>query len=846
VAFEVFRMFGTLALEGAEKVTQQLDGLSGKLQSWGQNLTGMGKKMTMGLTLPIAGLGIASFKMAGDFDQVMRAVNVMLGASQEEMADYKKAVLDISSATGKSSVDVARSFYQIVSVGFRGADSIKILETAVKGATGGMADAEATAAALAKAMSIFALEGVGGSSRAMDTFFGIVDTGLLTFEELATTFPRATQQAAGLGISIEEAGAALGVLTKVSGSTEQAATALNGVFTQLIKPSGDLQELYQQWGVENGPQAIEKFGGLQGVLQKVTEATGGNVDKLAELFPNVEAVRAVLPLTTTNAEDFARAIETVTDSSGKTNKAFEEMAQGPGFQLNQFMQTLKNGMITLGDAIAKNLGPYLQKFIGWVQGIIDWFSRLDPRWQKVILGIGIALAALGPILMAIGTAMIFLNAVMAASPVTWIVLGIVAAIAALIAIGILLWKNWDKIVNFLKNVWNKIKKWAINTWNKIKDFFINLWNKIKEVFKAAWEWIKNIFLNYTPYGLIIQHWDKIVEWFRNLWDKVKEAFRIAWDWIKNILLNYTPQGLIIQHWDKIVEFFRGIWEKVKQWTISVWNSIKEFFSGLWNSVKEIFSTALEFILNLFFKYHPIGIIISHWNEITEFFSGVWEKIKQIFIAAFEKIKELFFQYHPLGIIVTHWDEIIQFFQQTWENIRLKFAEFRDRFLEIWRLIHDRIIGWVRKIVDWVKSKLDLVGWVKGVFDRFGDAISGSLSRAWEKIKTWVDKIKEKLREINPWARGSPSLVDNVRSGFAEIEKIISGFSGGFELHGLRSEVALASVPSLAPTSTRNINISGKIEIALSGQGIEHLDSELISEIISERLIEQIKHEGARR
>jgi len=217
--FEAFSIMGRIGLAGMDAVNSQLGGLQSKLGQMGQGFMNVGKKLTTGLTLPIVGLGIAAFKMTGDFDQSMRAVNVMLGASEDEMKNYKKGVLDLSNATGKSSDDIAKSFYTIVSAGFRGTDALDILKVAVEGATGGMADASATTEALTKAMHIFGLEGVEGSSRAMDTFFGIVDTGLLTIEELAGCFPRAATSAAGLGVSIEETGAALGVLTKVPGST---------------------------------------------------------------------------------------------------------------------------------------------------------------------------------------------------------------------------------------------------------------------------------------------------------------------------------------------------------------------------------------------------------------------------------------------------------------------------------------------------------------------------------------------------------------------------------------------------------------------------------------------------
>ncbi len=400
MANEISRLFVAISA----RTTEFEQGMN-KVQSSLQKLSSAGKKLTLGLTLPIIGIGTAAFKMAGDFDQAFRKVNVMLKASAEEAEEYKKKIIDISNATGKSASDVADAFYQIVSAGFRGADAVDILTIAMQGATGGAADATLTTAALTKAMNIFQLQGAEGAGRAMDVFFGIVDTGLLTFEELAASFPRAASNAAGLGVSMEETGAMFGTLTKVLGTTEQAATAVDATLRMLISPSAAMQELFEEWGVSSGPEAIRQFGGLTGVLEKLREATGGEVTAIKELFASDEAMKGVLPLLTKSYDDYVEAVDTVTNSQGRANEALEEMTEGPGFQWIRMMNTMKNSMLLLGDAVARTLGPWIEKLINWVQGAVEWFGNLDEKWKKVIITIGLLAAALGPTIL-IGGALI--------------------------------------------------------------------------------------------------------------------------------------------------------------------------------------------------------------------------------------------------------------------------------------------------------------------------------------------------------------------------------------------------------------------------------------------------------
>ena len=69
--FEAFSIMGRIGLAGMDAVNSQLGGLQSKLGQMGQGFMNVGKKLTTGLTLPIVGLGIAAFKMTGDFDQSM-------------------------------------------------------------------------------------------------------------------------------------------------------------------------------------------------------------------------------------------------------------------------------------------------------------------------------------------------------------------------------------------------------------------------------------------------------------------------------------------------------------------------------------------------------------------------------------------------------------------------------------------------------------------------------------------------------------------------------------------------------------------------------------------------------
>jgi len=535
-----------------------LSGVTGKLeratQKWGRQM-----KIAGGIMMgAVTAVGVASLKMAADFDEAFRKVNVMLRASSEETIKYKEQIRGIAEATGKSATEVTNAFYQIVSAGYRGADAIDILDRAVRASVGGFADATATTAALTKAMSIFQLEGVEGSSRALDTFFGIVDTGLLTFEELSNSFPRAASNAAGLGISIEETGATLGTLTKYLGSTEQAATATDAVLRLLISPSEALQALYKEWGVSSGPEAIAQFGGLTGVLKKLQEATGGEVTAIRELFASDEAMKGILPLLTVAYGEYNDAVMTITNSVGAADDAFTEAAGGIAFKWGVLQTKLQGVAIVIGEALI----PALESIINIITPIIERVGAWSEKHPKLTVAILASVGAMGGLLLVAGPLLSVFNAISAILPriVYFLSTQTVATIAQSVATGIAAAKQWllnaamsaNPIGLIIMAIAGLVAAviWLVKHWDKVTNFFKETWRKIKLFFLTGIEKILGALA-------------KFIGWLPWLGDKVTEAH------------------------DKIAGMIDA--EKIKQDSIDAQRSLRDFANEVRNSSDDIIS-----------------------------------------------------------------------------------------------------------------------------------------------------------------------------------------------------------------------------------------------------------------
>lgn len=144
------------------------------------------------------------------------------------------------------------------------------------------------------------------------------------------------------------------------------------------------------------------------------------------------------------------------------------------------------------------------------------------------------------------------------------------AIAAAIAAGVLLWKNWDKI-----------KAKAIEIWTYIKDFFSRTWETIKEKADVIWGNIKTNILNI---------WENIKNTAGNIFEKIKTIISNVWERIKT-----TTEGT----WEKIKDFISDPIENAKEVIGSALDTIRDkfgdAFEGIKNGIKSPINSVIGFL-----------------------------------------------------------------------------------------------------------------------------------------------------------------------------------------------------------------------------------------------------------
>ena len=292
------------------------------------------------------------------------------------------------------------------------------------------------------------------------------------FATLETSFTSA-------GLSTEQATQTWKDLYRIFGEDDRAVEAAN-LIAKMSKNQEDLNEWVTItkgiWGTYQDSLPVEGLAEAANETAKVGQVTGVLADALnwsseaASMFSEYmsedittaeDAFNEALKECSTEQERQQLITETLTKLYGEAAETYEK-ASGAQLEEKEAAAEATLAQTNLAEAVAPattawsglktqlmtGVTPAVETVCGWLSTAFSWLQEHPAAMNAVITVVGILAGILTGLAVALSVATIAqwaMNSAVLANPITWIVVGIVAAVAALIAIGVALYKNWDTI-----------------------------------------------------------------------------------------------------------------------------------------------------------------------------------------------------------------------------------------------------------------------------------------------------------------------------------------------------------------------------------------------------------------
>lgn len=370
----------------------------GRLATVGRGMSRVGTALTRGVTLPIVAAAGVSVKMALDFETAFNRIDAVTNTSAANLQKWKTGVLDLAGTTAQAPQELAEALYFLASAGLDANQIMPTLEMSAKASASGLGETADIARLTANALNAYAKSGLTAAN-VTDTLVAAVREGTAEPDEFADAMGRILPIASKAGVSFDEVAASLAGLSNIGLDVNEGVTAMRGLLMALEAPGTQAAQTLSDIGISTDEmRAAIADDGLLGAMRLLNEETGGNIDVMRKIIPNVRALTAQFGLTGQEADKMTDIFHNVANSTGDIDEAFATTAKGPQFKFQQSLAKLQVTAIEVGQEIL----PAITTIVRKVGDLAAAFNDLSPAAKSSILKImGIAAVA-GPLLKVIG------------------------------------------------------------------------------------------------------------------------------------------------------------------------------------------------------------------------------------------------------------------------------------------------------------------------------------------------------------------------------------------------------------------------------------------------------------
>lgn len=502
-----YKDFGSVA-------QQKLKVVGGKMQALGDGMKAVGEKLTKYVTGPIVAVGAGSVAAWKEVDEALDTVTKKTGATGDALAEMQGQVREIATDIPVSFEDAGTAIGEVnTRFGLTGEGLRNLSEDFLKFAEINDTDVNNSIDTIQSSMAAFNTD-TEKASQVLDLFTAAGQQTGVPIETLAESVKKNAVALQEMGFGLEDSVMFLAELDKNGVDSSATLTGLKAALKNATKEGIPMNEALAD--------IQERLKGAKTDTEAAQLAT--------ELF-GTRAGAAIAEYVRNGQLDFESLGGSLEEYSGIVSQTYEE-TQDPMDQLTTAMNELKDIGYEIAEAGAPMLAEALGKIRDVVQELKEKWESLTPEQQENVVQFALLAAAIGPVLMVLGSLVSTIGiAVMAGPAIVGAIGAVVAAIgpfvaiaAAAVAAGMAIYYNWDTI----KAKAIELKDTVVNKFNEFKTGVTNAIENTKQLVSQKWEGMKASVTNTAD-----QLKSKVTSTFDTVKSNVTNTFQNIHDSIKN-------------------------------------------------------------------------------------------------------------------------------------------------------------------------------------------------------------------------------------------------------------------------------------------------------------------------
>ena len=577
---------------------------AGKQIEWsGKAVAGVGANLTKTVTAPIAGIGVASVKLAADFEKGMSTVQSISGATGTDLEMLSKKAKEMGLKTKYSASESAEAFKYMAMAGWKAGEMADGIEGVMylAGATG--EDLAGTSDIVTDALTAFGMQ-AKDTNKFVDVLAQTANKSNTSVSMLGESFKYVAPVAGALKFNAQDVSTALGLMANSGIEASSAGTALRSLFTRMAKPTKESQTAMDALGISlTDSQGNMKS--LDTIMRETRKSFAGLTEsqkaQYAAALAGKTGMSGLLAIVNSADSDFNELSTAIYNSDGACKKMYDTANNNLSGQLT----TLKSMVESIGVSFGEWLLPYIKQGTEFIQRLADKFNSLTKAQQDTIIKVGLIAAAVGPAIFLFGRTVMVVgklvktvgmvgNAFKTAKTVMGLVTApanaVVLGLAAVVVAGVLIYKNWDKIKaaagrlwNFIKNIFQRIgisgdslkKKLAPigQKFSAIGEHIQGFWKVVSPLLSKIGEAVHAVFS--VAIGAAI---GSAIGYFNSLFDGIT-----------------TMISGLLTAFDGILTFITGVF--TLNWS-KAWEGVKNIFGGIFEGLGGMLKMPINGIISM--------------------------------------------------------------------------------------------------------------------------------------------------------------------------------------------------------------------------------------------------------